>query len=90
MILLTWVLCIVTGVALLFSTRFRFLSLYLILCSICGLLGGVLGEIILFALGVKFPDDGPVRWLAWLTLLITGISVGALLARTINRRMKWQ
>src|SRR5438874_7853807 len=92
-----WALCVVVGVVLLFSHRFRFLSLYLLLGSTSGLLLLFLLSLALLFLAGKFLGGSPIAWLALVAYLVGlavggagGVAGGLLLARRINRRMGWQ
>ena len=92
-----WILCVLTGVILLFFKRFRFLSMYLLLSSTGGLLASFLLSLALLFLTAKFVGGTSVAWLALFAYLAgillggaVGIIAGTLLARRFNRRMGWR
>jgi hypothetical protein len=96
-----WLLCVVLGVGLLFSRRWRYSSSYLILVSTLGLIGSfVLSTAILFLGPKTFTGTGIDNGLVFfggivlIGLYIAGIAIGAvlgawgglILARKVNAR----
>jgi hypothetical protein len=91
-----WIVCIVAGVAFLFSARFRFLSIYILLGSTAGLFLSFLLSLLFLFVAAKLVGGTPVAWIALLAYLAgipiggaVGIIGGAILARKINRRLGW-
>jgi hypothetical protein len=91
-----WAVCVLIGVALMLTKRFRFLSTYFLFGSTVGLLLAFgFSTAILMFLG-KILGGSNMAWLALVAYILAigvgelgGLALGLLFARTLNRRIKW-
>jgi hypothetical protein len=89
-----WLLFLVAGILLLFSSRLRFLSSYLVLSATLGLLFAFLLSLAFLMLGAKLLGGTSVAWISLLAYLFgivaggaIGIVAGLILARGLNRHL---
>ena len=89
-----WLLFVVAGILLLFSSRLRFLSSYLVLGATLGLLFAFLLSLALLMLGAKLLAGTSLAWISLLAYLFgivvggaIGVAIGLILARGLNRRL---
>jgi hypothetical protein len=89
-----WLLFVVAGILLLFSSRLRFLSSYLVLSATLGLFFAFLLSLAFLLLGAKLVGGTSVAWISLLAYLFgiaaggaIGIIAGVILARGLNRRL---
>ena len=91
-----WLLLLISGVALVFSPRLRFLTPYIVLGSTVGLVcSAVFSTGVLLLLG-RLLGGTSVAWLAFAGYLIAiviggavGVLAGLLLGQKVNRRLGW-
>src|SRR5215469_16923431 len=88
------VLSVIAGLFLPLSPQLRFLSSYLVLCSIFGLLFSFLLSLAFLVLAARLFGGTPVAWIALLAYLVgifaggaVGIVFGFASARALNRRV---
>ncbi len=92
-----WALCVMAGLALLFSGRLRFVGIYIMFAATGGLLGSFLLSTALLLLSAKLFGGTRVAWLALAAYLggivlggLVGVLAGLLIAWKINVRFGWQ
>jgi hypothetical protein len=91
-----WLLLIISGVALVFSRRLRFLTPYIVLGSTIGLICSVaVSTAVLMLLG-RLLGGTSVAWLALVAYLVAivigggvGVVAGLLLGQKVNRQLGW-
>jgi hypothetical protein len=91
-----WAFCLLAGIALLFSSRLRFLGTYILLGSTFGMLLSFLLSLALLFFVAKFLAGTKLAWLAAVAYLagipvggLIGSAGGAFLAYRLNRRLGW-
>ena len=98
-ILPLWLLCILIAIGLVFSSKYRFLTNYLILCSTGALIGCfIFGTLVLFGV-TKVEGQHPSSTMALVFLItligagsvggVVGLTSGFFLARWLNRILGW-
>ena len=96
-IVLLWMVCIMSGAALLFSARLRFLSSYILLGSTAGLVLSFVFSLLFLFVAAKLVGgtsaDGIAALVSLAGFLLGGVAAvigGLFLARKVNRRLGWE
>ena len=91
-----WLLLFISGAALVFSRRLRFLAPYIVLGSTAGLVGSVAFSTAVLLLLGRVLAGTSVAWLAFAAYLIAivvgggvGVVAGLLLGQKVNRQLGW-
>jgi len=91
-----WLLLLISGVALVFSPRLRFLTPYIVLGSTVGLVCSVAFSTVVLLLLGKLLGGTSTGWLAFIAYLIAivigggvGVVAGLLLGQKVNRQLGW-
>src|SRR5580765_8059265 len=89
-----WLLLLISGVALLFSRRLRFLTPYIVLGSTAGLMCSVAFSTVVLLLLGKLLGGTSAGWLAFVAYLMAivvgggvGVVAGLLLGQKVNRQL---